>query len=86
MVIRYTKDAIKFLDKQDKKAVKRIKTAIEGLLEEPPIGDIKVLRGYSDGRKRLRVGGFRVIYNYSEEGRIDVLLVLKIGNRGDIYK
>lgn len=86
MKIRYTKDAVKFLDKQDKKSVKRIKTAIEGLLFDPPIGDIKVMQGYKDGRRRLRVGKFRVVYRYGAEGKIDVLLVLEIGNRGDIYK
>ncbi len=31
MVIRYTKDALKFLSKLDKKSVERIKSAISGL-------------------------------------------------------
>lgn len=25
-------------------------------------GDIKIMQGYSDGRKRLRIGKYRVIY------------------------
>ena len=34
--IKYSKDAIKFLSKLDKKSVKRIRAAIEGLANTPP--------------------------------------------------
>ena len=56
------------------------------MLLDPPEGDIKEMQGFSDGRLRLRVGSFRVIYRYTDEGEIKVLLVMEIGNRGDIYK
>lgn len=55
IVIRYSKDALKFLCKLDKKSVMRIRDAVEGLAHEPPLGDIKSMQGYTDGRKRLRV-------------------------------
>ena len=45
-----------------------------------------VMQGLQDGTMRLRVGGWRVIYRYTEENKLEVLLVLEIGNRGDIYK
>lgn len=86
MKIRYTKDALKFLSKLDKKSVFRIRNAIEKLAENPSDGDIKPLEGYHDGRKRLRVGGWRVIFRFENEFEIEILLVLDIGNRGDIYK
>ena len=70
----------------DKKSVTRIRIAINGLTENPPVGDIKPMQGYSDGRKRLRVGSWRVIYKYGADGEIDILFVMDIGNRGDIYK
>ncbi len=35
---------------------------------------------------RLRVGGWRVIYKYGADGGLQVLFILEIGNRGDIYK
>lgn len=54
--------------------------------ETPPQGDIKLLQGYSDGRKRLRVGKYRVIYNYLPSGEIEILLIINIDSRGDIYK
>ncbi len=86
MKIRYSKIALKFLNKLDKKSVNRIVSGIEGLTQKPPVGDIKMMQGLKDGTMRLRVGGWRVIYRYDEENRVEVLLVLEIGNRGDIYK
>ena len=86
MIIRYTKDALKFLARLDKKSVSRVKEAIQGLTLKPPVGDIKTLEGYSDHRKRLRVGSWRIIYRYTTENQVEVLLVLDVGNRGDIYK
>lgn len=86
MVIKYSKDSLKFLSKLDAKSVQRIRNAINGLTLEPPIGDIKVMQGFDDGRKRLRVGSWRVIYKYDSDGHIQILFVIDIGNRGDIYK
>lgn len=86
MVIRYSKDALKFLNKLDRKSVMRIRAAIQDLILTPPKGDIKVMQGYSDDRKRLRVGSWRIIYRYGVENEIDILFIIDIGNRGDIYK
>lgn len=86
MVVRYTRDALKFLSKQDKKTVARIREAIIGLTKTPPQGDIKPMQGYSDGRKRLRVGQWRIIFQNTQDGQVEILLILDIGNRGDIYK
>ena len=86
MKIVYSKNSLRFLSKLEPKAVARIREAIEGLTHNPPEGDIKPMQGYSDGRKRLRVGSWRVIYRYDRDGQIEVLLIIDIGNRGDIYK
>ena len=86
MKIRYSKDAIKFLSKQTKKTVERIRCAIVKLTLNPPEGDIAFMQGYTDGRKRLRVGAWRIIYNNAMENRIEILQIIDIGNRGDIYK
>ncbi len=86
MQIKYSRDALKFLAKLDPKAVNRIRNAIQGLAKSPPEGDIRPLQGYSDGRKRLRVGGWRVIYRCDRDGELEVLLIIDIGNRGDVYK
>jgi len=84
--IRYSRDALKFLSKLDKRSVDRIREAIAGLTANPPQGDIKLMKGFSDGRKRLRVGGFRVIYRIDSENKMEILFIIDIGNRGDIYK
>ena len=84
--IRYSRDALKFLSKLDKKSVARIRDAIMGLTYNPPVGDIKTMQGYSDGRKRLRVGSWRIIYRHENEETVEIIFVIDIGNRGDIYK
>ena len=60
--IQYSKQAIKFLKKQDLPTRKRIITAINAL----PAGDVKSLQGRSG--YRLRVGDYRVIFD--KEGNI----------------
>ena len=72
MEIEYSKKAVKFINSMDTVTKKRIKKAIEGLTEEPPKGYIKKLQGYDDGRKRLRIGKYRIIYNYYEKGVLEI--------------
>lgn len=86
MEIRYDKVAIKYLQGLPKKLRDFIRNAIAGLTEQPPKGDIKPIQGYKDGRHRLRVGKYRVIYRYLQSGELDILIVMEIGSRGDIYK
>ena len=47
--IKYSKDALKFLSKLDKKSVGRIRESIMGLTQNPPVGNIKTMQGYTDG-------------------------------------
>lgn len=86
MIIKFKKKATKAIEQMDKSTKQRIKAAIIGLTLMPPQGDIKQMKGYSDGRMRLRVGQYRVIYRYDNDGTVEILLILDIGARGDIYK
>ena len=86
MKIEYSKKAAKYINTLDRPTKQRIKTGIEGLTEQPPKGDIKLLQGYSDGRKRLRVGKYRIIYNYLSDGGVEILYITNVDSRGDIYK
>lgn len=77
---------MKFLAKMDKITVGRIRGAISGLAQTPPVGDIKAMQGYNDGTMRLRVGKYRVIFRYDNSGELEILYIIDIGSRGDIYK
>lgn len=76
MEIRYSKQATKFLKKQPKQIQYRIITAINKL----PDGDVKKLQG--EPYYRLRVGDFRILFSKTGE----ILMIEKIGNRGEVYK
>ena len=84
--IEYAKSAVKYIESLDRPTKQRIKAGIEGLAETPPKGDIKTLQGYSDGRKRLRIGKYRIIYNNKQDGEIEILYIMNVDTRGDIYK
>lgn len=102
MKIKYSKKSLKFLAKQEKATVIRIRTAIQKLSVTPSECDIKEMQGADKGKMRMRVGSFRVIYSYKEETEqetitengqeitreveIEILFIDEIGNRGDIYK
>ncbi|WP_264174952.1 type II toxin-antitoxin system RelE family toxin [Clostridium sp. CS001] len=74
-----TKKAEKFINKQDKDIQKRI---IKGIIELPE-GDIKRLKGMVE-TYRLRIGDFRVLFEKNDKEV--VIVVIDVGNRGQIYK
>ena len=76
MEIKYSKQAYKYLMKLHRPKREQIVTAIEKI----PTGDIKKLKGY-DELYRLRVSDYRVIFNQD----YDIIKIIKIGSRGDIY-
>lgn len=86
MDVRFSKTARKAIEKYDKSTKQRIKAGIYKLTLTPPEGDIKLLQGYTDGRMRLRIGKYRIIFRYDTEGNVDILFIMDINSRGDIYK
>jgi mRNA interferase RelE/StbE len=84
--IKYEKAAIKYLKALQRPQRNLILTAIEGLTHKPAEGDIKKMSGYKDDRYRLRVGKYRIIYKYEDEKDLEILDIMDIGSRGDIYK
>lgn len=77
--IKLTKKAEKFIRKQDKDIQKRIIKAVSEL----PEGDIKRLKGMNE-IYRLRIGDFRVLFE--KNNKEFIIIVIDIGNRGQIYK
>ena len=86
MEIQYEKAAAKYLKGLQKPQRDLILDAIEKLTHKPAEGDIKKMSGYKDGRYRLRVGKYRIIYKYLTNNEIEVLCIMDVGSRGDIYK
>lgn len=86
MEIQYEKAAVKYLKGLQKPQRDLILDAIEKLTHKPAEGDIKKKSGYKDGRYRLRVGKYRIIYKYLTNNEIEVLCIMDVGSRGDIYK
>lgn len=88
MLVILSKQAKKFIEKQDKKAKERLKYAINDLESDTPKGDI--LRMTNTHTYRVRVGDYRIIFEY-RNGKInieviDYIYVTKINNRGEVYK
>lgn len=75
-MIQYSKQAIKFLKKQNNSTRKRIVAAINNL----PLGDVKKLQGTTG--YRLRIGDFRVLFDKNG----NIIYIEKIDNRGQVYK
>lgn len=86
MKIIISHDAEKVLRKLDKKRRNNILDAIQGLATMPPKGDVKPLEGKPEGRYRLRVGAYRVVFRYGADGSMIIVIILEIGPRGGIYK
>ncbi len=81
-ILNIDKSAAKEIERLDTPTRKRIIAGISGLIEEPPQGNIKSLKGQLKGLNRLRIGNWRIIYQETEK-TIDVL---SISSRGDAYK
>jgi len=82
MEIVLSKRATKALEGLDGPTRYRIKQGMLGI----PKGDIKPLLGHSDGRQRLRIGKYRIVFCYMVENNEEMLYIMDIGSRGDIYK
>lgn len=86
MEIEYSKAAVKAINSLDKPTKQRIREGILGLIKKPPEGDIRPLQGYHDGRQRLHIGKYRVIFRFNLESELEILYIMDVGSRGDIYK
>lgn len=61
----------------------RVKNAILHLSYEPPEGDIKPIKG-QENIYRARIGDYRILFEIDADNGI--IMIRKIGPRGDVYK
>lgn len=82
--MKIDKQAIKYIKKADELTRRRLINALTELAESP-FSDphVKRLKGYTN-LFRKRVGDLRIIFEVNQ-GEL-IVLILKIGSRGDIYK
>jgi mRNA interferase RelE/StbE len=73
---------VKSSHKLPKDVRRRVIDVVERLSGNPYLGE--PLSGDLDGLRRLRIGNYRVLYLVDTDNVI--IIVLKVGKRGDIYK
>ena len=85
MEIEYKKEALKNLSGYNRQIREHILNDIDGLTENPPVGDIKPMTDRKN-EYRLRSGKYRIIYEYIFRNNEKILSIIKIDSRGEIYK
>ncbi len=83
MEIRYSKKALKYLLKLQPKMRDRIRNTI-GKIADGNTQGLNIVAMQDVDAFRLRIGDYRVIYEINDDEL--VLIVIKIGARGDVYK
>jgi mRNA interferase RelE/StbE len=82
-VIEWRPSARKEVRRLDPPVRRRVIEAIGALADDPrPAGSV-TLTG-SPGWRRIRIGGYRVVYEVND--RALVVLVLRVGSRGEVYR
>jgi mRNA interferase RelE/StbE len=82
--INFTKQAYKSLRRILYDVVTRIRDRLDQIAKDPYAQYANVTKLQNRPGYRLRVGDWRVIYAVQEDELI--IMVLKIGSRGDIYR
>ncbi len=83
MKIRYSKKALKYLLKLQPKLRDRIRNTIRKIADGDTQG-LSIVAMQDVDAFRVRIGDYRVIYEINDDEL--VLIVIKIGARGDVYK
>jgi len=80
--IEWKESAIKSVEKFPKDIRQRIVEKVEKLSEDAFLGE--ALSGDLKGLRRIRIGDYRIIYFVNTVK--GVVIIVKVGNRGDIYR
>jgi mRNA interferase RelE/StbE len=82
--ILFTKSADKALRKMPQEFARRIRERLDNIAEDPYARHPNLTKIQNRPGYRLRVGDWRVIYE--TEGEELVILALRIGSRGEVYR
>lgn len=83
----YTKKAFSDLASIDKNDAKRILDKISYFCKQQnPLKYAKKLKDPKFGTYRFRIGNYRAIFDIDNDGNVQILLILTIKHRKDIYR
>jgi mRNA interferase RelE/StbE len=82
--VLFTKSADKSLRRLPRNVAQRIRRSLDDLAANPYAEHLDVTKLHSRPGYRLRVGDWRVIYDIENDEL--VILVLRIGSRGAVYR
>ena len=83
-VVEFSPAARRQLRKLDPPILKRILRRIEKLEKQPRPKSAKKLQGSSEPLYRVRESDYRIVYSI-EDDRL-IVLVVRIGHRGEVYR
>ena len=84
--IIYAKDAVEDLRNLEKQTARRIVKKILFFSEQKdPLSFAKRLTNAALGSYRFRIGDYRVLFDVDTNGKIFVLMILRIKHRKDVY-
>jgi mRNA interferase RelE/StbE len=82
--VLFTKSADKALRRLPRNTAQRIRRSLDDLASNPYAEHLDVTKLQNRPGYRLRVGDWRVIYEFGREEL--TILVLRIGSRGEVYR
>ena len=80
--LRIKRSAAKALQALPREDRMRVVAAIDKLCDTPAAGS--ALKGEFEGLRRLRVGRYRVVYEWQQQQLL--VLVVRVGHRRDVYR
>lgn len=84
--IIYTEHAANDLRDLEKKTARRIINKIYFFSQQKnPIKFAKKLKNSALGQYRFRIGDYRALFDVDKKGNIQILMILRIKHRKDIY-
>jgi len=83
--VQFTKVALKYFEKLDRRIQKRVAKIVEALKNNPyVVPNIKPVEGIPYEQYRIRVGNLRIVFRVDNQKLL--IVIVRIGPRGDIYK
>ena len=81
--IVFSKRAQRQFNKLNPQVKRRLQTVIDGLESDPMPHNSSPMK-YTGGERKIRVGDYRIVYEIGTQELI--VLILKIGDRKDVYE